>query len=275
MMNEEQVAESVESADQSVESASDWRTSIPEEIRGHSSLSHITDVGALAKSYVHAQRMIGADKVAIPGQHATEDDWNEVYQKLGRPDSADGYDLEVRHLAEGQEADEQSLNWFKDVAFKAGLTPSQAQVLMDSYNQMSSENINSMGIDAEARVQDAEKQLRQEYGNAFDDRMALGSALLDEFGGGELSEIELADGTLLGDNPEVVKFLVSVGSFMKDKIGEDTLAGAKGSGALDPSEAKAKLDELTAPNSPYWDSRHPERQWYVNEALKYREMIYG
>jgi hypothetical protein len=276
-MSEEQVAEVSQEVAQSVEAApvSDWRDSIPEEIRGHNSLRHISDVGALAKSYVHAQSMIGADKVAIPGKHATEEDWNEVYQKLGRPESADKYELEMRNLPEGVESDEQTLEWFKNTAFKAGLTPSQAQTLMDEYNAMTGETVSMSGADIEMRVEEAERVLRQEYGNAFEDRLSLGSAVLDEFGAEDISELQLADGTLLGDNPDVVRFLVNVGRFMNERIGEDTLAGAKTSGALDPSEAKAKLDELMAPNSPYWDPRHPERSWYVNEALKYREMMNG
>ena len=44
--------------------------------------------------------MIGADKVAIPGKYATDEDWSEVYNKLGRPETADLYNLEV-NLPEG------------------------------------------------------------------------------------------------------------------------------------------------------------------------------
>ena len=71
----------------------DWRSAIPEDIREHKSLSTIKDVGGLAKGFVHAQSMIGADKIAIPGKFATEDDWNPVWDKLGRPESAEAYEL--------------------------------------------------------------------------------------------------------------------------------------------------------------------------------------
>ena len=37
-------------------SVQDWRSSLPEEIATHRSLENITDVGALAKSYVNAQK---------------------------------------------------------------------------------------------------------------------------------------------------------------------------------------------------------------------------
>ena len=81
-MSEEQVTEVSADAEVTQSVAEDWRSTIPEEIRGHKSLEHIQDVGALAKSYVNAQSMIGADKIAIPGKHATDDDWGEVYRRL-------------------------------------------------------------------------------------------------------------------------------------------------------------------------------------------------
>jgi hypothetical protein len=73
----------------------DWRTSLPEELKSEKSLSSITDIAGLAKSYVHAQKLIGADKIPVPNKHATEDDWNAVYEKLGRPKSAEDYKLNV------------------------------------------------------------------------------------------------------------------------------------------------------------------------------------
>ena len=40
--------------------------------------------------------MIGQDKVAVPNKNSTEDQWNEVYDKLGRPESADKYSLDIK-----------------------------------------------------------------------------------------------------------------------------------------------------------------------------------
>ena len=124
-MSEEQVAEVSAEPEvaQSVEAG--WRDAIPEEIRGHKSLEHIQDVGSLAKSYVNAQSMIGADKVAIPGKHATDDDWGEVYRRLGRPDEPEGYQLD-NNPGEGIEPNEQMLQWFMGAAHEAGLSGAKA-----------------------------------------------------------------------------------------------------------------------------------------------------
>lgn len=281
-MSEEMGAEAVESAEgaapvaeTAVDTAGDWKSSIPEEIRGHASLEHINDIGALAKSYVHAQQMVGADKVALPGKSATEDEWAEVYNKLGRPESPDGYEFSTENLPEGVELDQDMVSWFKDAAHKAGMNPRQAQAMLDAYNEMNIGQAEMSGAEVQARVEQVEAELRKEYGQAFDDRMSIANATLAEFGNPEITEIQLADGTMLGDHPDVIRMLASVGTFLREKVGEDTLPGAQVSGGVTPNDAQAKIRDLTQPNSPYWDSRHPEHQWYVNEAMKWREYAAG
>jgi hypothetical protein len=271
-MSEEQVAEVVADATVAQSVADDWRTSVPEEIRGHKSLEHITDVGALAKSYVNAQSMIGADKLAIPGKHATDEDWGEVYRRLGRPDTPDGYEL-VNEMPEGIEQNDDMLNWFRATAHEIGMTPTQAQKMLGKYNQFLG---TQMGADegmVEQLRETTEIELKKEYGAAFADRVSNGNAVMQEFGAEGLTELQMADGRLLGDHPEIIKMMVNVGEFINSKIGEDVLAGTKSSGGLTPDDAKAKLSEIRAPGTPYWDQRHPEHQFYVQEGLRYQEML--
>ena len=275
MSEEQQVAEVV--ADATVAQSGgevefDWRSQIPEEIRDHKSLAHFTDVGAMAKSLVNAQSMIGADKVAIPGKHATDEDWGEVWRKLGRPDTPDGYEL-VNEMPEGIEQNDDMLNWFRATAHEIGMTPTQAQKMLGKYNQFLG---TQMGADegmVEQLRETTEIELKKEYGAAFADRVSNGNAVMQEFGGEGLTELQLADGRLLGDHPDIIKLMVNVGEFINSKIGEDVLAGTKSSGGLAPDDARAKLQEIRAPNSPYWDQRHPEHQFYVQEGLRYQEML--
>jgi hypothetical protein len=276
-MSEEQVAEVSEAVDapEVTQSVADWRDSIPEEIRGHSSLEHINDIGALAKSYVHAQQMVGADKIALPGKSATADEWGEVYAKLGRPESPDNYEFSYNNLPEGAEMDDGMVSWFKETAHKAGMNPQQAQVMLDAYNEMTFGQAETMGAELQAQVDQVESDLRKEFGNAFDDRMNLANGVLAEFGNSEMTEIQLADGTLLGDNPEVIRMLANMGVYLRERVGEDTLEGVQTNGGVTPSDAMQKISELTQPNTPYWDSRHPEHQWYVQEAMKWREYATG
>ena len=275
MSEEQQVAEVV--ADATVAQSGgevefDWRSQIPEEIRDHKSLAHFTDVGAMAKSLVNAQSMIGADKVAIPGKHATDEDWGEVWRKLGRPDTPDGYEL-VNEMPEGIEQNDDMLNWFRATAHEIGMTPTQAQKMLGRYNEFLGTQMGADEGQIEQLRETTEIELKKEYGAAFADRVGNGNAVMQEFGSEGLTELQLADGRLLGDHPEIIKMMVNVGEFINSKIGEDVLAGTKSSGGLTPDDARAKLEEIRAPNSPYWDQRHPEHQFYVQEGLRYQEML--
>ena len=285
-MSDEQVAEVAADAAVAQSVPDDWRSTIPEEIRGHKSLDHIQDVGALAKSYVNAQSMIGADKIALPGKHATDDDWNEVYRRLGRPEAPDGYEL-LNEVPEGVESSDNMLDWFRGAAHEAGLSPSQAQKLLNGYNSHLGGVVETDANHVIENQQQVELSLKKEFGAAYADKLSNANAVAMEFGASNvaldengkevqqsfLDELVLQDGTPLGDHPDMLRMLAGIGDFINSKIGEDTLEGVKSSGALAPDDVRAKLSEIRAPNSPYWDQRHPEHGFYVNEGLRLQEML--
>lgn len=253
----------------------DWKASIPEDIRGHKSLETIQDVGSLAKSYVNAQSMIGADKIAIPGKSSTPEQWSEIYSKLGRPEAADKYEL-ANNLPEGQELDPQLMGGYTDIAHKAGLSTKQAQSILDWYNGVLTDTTAQTTAAEQAQLEEKMTELKQHFGPAFEDRVNLAKAVSAQFTEGDesLFDVKLADGSLLGNNPDFIKMAANMGVFMKEKMGEDTLEGVKTSGAASRHELEGKLAEMQAPDSPYWDSKHPQHDWYVNEVTRINGDLY-
>ena len=253
----------------------EWRTSLPEAIRDDASLKSISDVPALAQSFVHAQRMIGADKVVVPGKWATEDDWSAVYDKLGRPSDAGGYELKVE-TPEGAEADGDMLDWFRSTAHKNGLTPRQAQGLLAEYQQFSQSREVSASGSVEQQQVVTEQELRKDWGETYDERIGIAKDVLAQFGDDELADGVATDGQILfGNDPRVVRFLHKVGAYINERVSEDGLLGAKTTGMMAPDEAQAKIRELTAQNSPYWNQRAPEHDWYVAEVQRMHEKLDG
>jgi len=247
-----------------------WRDQLPDDLRDHQSLQNITDVGALAKTMIHAQSMVGAEKIPIPGKWATDDDWAEVYQKLGRPDDADGYAFDFGDV----KIDDDFVSGFSEVAHKAGLSERQAKALAGWYMEQSPANASDPEEQArniEAAKTDAVADLRKEYGNAFQDRLKLGDNLMAEFGGEGLLELRLADGTPLVNNPAFAKMIINTAHWINESVSEDKLIGEKGSGAITPGEADEKLRELMREDGPYWDSRSPHHDSYVKQVLELHE----
>jgi len=271
-MSEEQVAEVSEAEVAPSGISEDWRSMIPEEIRDHKSLSTIQDVGSLAKGFVHAQSMIGADKIALPGKTASADDWNAVWSKLGRPEDPGGY--EINYAApEGTQPDDGTVDWFRQVAHEAGLNNAQAQLIMDKYAGRLGELVTMDEAQVEQTQKETMNALEREWGDAFEDRLNVANATLQEFGDLDLAEMQMPDGTRLGDNADFIRFTANIGHYIQSRIGEDSLEGVKMSGGQTPDEMREELATLRAPGTPYWDARHPEHEFQVRRAFEIQEKL--
>lgn len=267
-MSEEQVTE-VSEAPEVAQSVEDWRSSIPEDIRGHKSLDHISDVGALAKSYVHAQSMIGADKIVMPGKTSTPDDWNEFYNRIGRPESSEAYNLPE---PQDFDADPNMTSWYRQAAHEIGLTESQASKLYEAYNNFASTQGQNAEMNHQVTLEETQQELMREFGEAYEDRINQGFGVVANFGDPEMLEAQMSDGTLLGDNPDFIRLMGKVGAYIQSKVGEDSLEGVRTSGGISPEEAMAKVAEIKAEGSPFWDRNDPRHDSFVQQALKYQEL---
>ena len=240
---------------------------LPEDIRSEASLANIKDVNQLAKGYVHAQRMVGADKIGLPNQHSTDNDWSEIYNKLGRPEAADQYEISY---ATESESVESLLPGYKEVAHAAGLNNAQAQKLMDWYSNMEQETITS-GAAAEENLRSAaEVGLRKEYGLAYDKNLQSANQVFQKYFGEEFATVKLNDGSLVGDNPQFIKSLVE----LSKNFAEDSFEEVQTANAMTPGDAQKEINTLTAPNSPYWDKQHPQHQNAVDEVFQLRQMAH-
>jgi hypothetical protein len=239
--------------------------SLPEDLRMEPSLRNFTDPASLAKSYVHAQRMIGADKIPLPGKTATDEDWANVWSKLGRPQAPSEYQLQFENpLLAGSD-----LESFKQSAFEAGLNNRQVERMAKFLESTVSGAETSRSEMTEKAVYEAEQELRQEFGQAFEQRMALAyNAAKQLLGDADmLDEVQLADGRMLGDHPQVVRMFAK----LAEQIGEDKLLGETSELIMTPQEANMRIAEMTRRDSPYWDKLHPEHDTYVDEVLRLRD----
>ena len=266
-----QVADTAVATSDEAAVAADWKAALPDDLREHPSIAGMQDVASLAKSMVHAQSMVGADKIAVPGKWADEDDWSQVYDKLGRPASAEEYGLQF-DVPDG-EADPALTGWFAETAHKIGLNTKQAQQLADSYIELTG-GMGQQEVDLEAAKAQATAELRQEYGAAFDDRLGKGNNFLGEFGADGLMELRLNDGTPLMNHPSFIRTVVNAAQYIHESVSEDKLIGDKDSNVVTPGEAQKQLEEVMRPDSPYWDARHPQHDVYVQRALSIQEMIH-
>ena len=244
-----------------------FNETLPEEYRNEPSLRNFKDVGGLAKSYLSAQRMVGAEHIAKPSQSWTDDQWDQHYVHSGRPETSEGYEFRL----DGQLADS-TLEGFRDSAFKAGLSGKQAQSVAEFMDASLDQMATDRADQAETLRHEGEQELRQQYGKAYKQKLDLAIGAARQMLGDKvdiLENVELSDGRLLGDHPEIIRMF----SAFAEQIGEDNLIGETTEMVMTPDEAQRQLSEVTRRDGPYWDRDHPEREAYVQEALRLREYL--
>ena len=188
----------------------DWRSGLPEDIRNDPSLADIKDVGSMAKSYINGQKLIGKNRIALPGEGATDEEMSAFYSQLGRPEKADGYQFGDRpSLPEGMQYDEAFETQFKDLSYKAGLTPKQAKAIYDGYHDYISKKTELAGESDSQKAAEWVNSLKQEFGKAYDERIDLAKRAVDSYGDTNLKQWLQESGN--GNNPMFVKLFAKIG----------------------------------------------------------------
>ena len=276
MAEEQQVAEAPVETGQAP--SEDWKASLPEDIRDNQLIHNANSIESLAKTAIHAQSMIGADKLAIPGKWANDDDWNNVYTKLGKPEDAQGYKLEVK---EGTQVDKDMESWYRGLAHKAGLNDRQANTIFQEYMAKEAElkaaNAPPSPEDVEIIKGEAEIALKKEWGKAFDTRMNEAKGVLSEFAPKDFDQLLTKDGVPLGNDPVFIKTLANIGNYINSKLGEDKMVGNKQQPQYTPADAEKEIAALRGDprdGGPYWDKKHPDHIRTVQQVQELMEYMH-
>ena len=241
---------------------------IPESFKEEKALDNFNNMEDFVKSYLHAQKLVGADKIPVPNKHSTEEDWHEVFKRLGAPETPEDYKYNLKDV----ELDQNQVQEFNKEAHKLGLLPRQAESLIKFYNEMNSNNAASQEEAAAQAQLQTETELKKEYGPQFSKRLDQAKKLaVNSLGSEFLENTYLKDGSRLGDNIKVIKAF----SDLADKLSEDEIIKGDGSEYMTAKDIEKEINELTQEGSAYWIKTHPNHNKAVQEVLKLREMLNG
>ena len=210
---------------------------LPEDMRDDANFKDIKTVGALGKSFISAQKMVGANRVALPGESASPTEFDAFYEAIGRPKTAADYKLP--DIPKELGATDVTETWMRDLFHKEGLTPRQAAGVLTGYVEFSQGQIKTLDADIATSKAQAEESLKAELGEAYAERLDLSGRGVMWAGGEELVKLMADMG--LADHPVVVKAFSKVGK----EVGEDTSeGGGRPSMRMTPAEAQGELNEL-------------------------------
>jgi len=217
--------------------AEGWKSALPEEMRAEKCLDLFQDVQGMAKSLIHAQRAIGKPSLAIPSDKSAQSDWDAWYEAGGRPKSADDYEFGPAKDIPEEAWDKDAAAEFKKLAHSLGLSKKQVTELAKMENARLAKAVTRHAEETESARANAEKTLRAEWKDAYDEQIHLAKAFIakttDE--GDQRDEIV----TLAGNNPQFVKWVAGWGMKMAESKGIDTSQFKR-----TPSQSLERAEEL-------------------------------
>jgi len=241
----------------------DWKQELPEDLREDATVRNLRSLPDAMRMLVHAQKMIGADKLALP---KGEDDpaWDAVYDRLGRPQDPESYELP----AQGETLEDTAFGMAMRSAFhEAGLSQRQAARLAESYQSFVGEALAARDAEQSEAFEAEEAALRKSWGVAYDARLDQAQRAARRFA--KEPVLDALEGAV--GRAAVLRMFARIGAV----LGEDDLAGA-GSGdfALTPEAARAGIDAFKLDRekfAAYLDRGHPGHAAAVAEMKRLHE----
>lgn len=228
--------------------APDLVSLIPEDLRSSPALApHFSpegtfDLPGALKSYISAQSLIGGERIPVPKPDAPRDQWEAFFNRLGRPDKSDGYQLQKPN-GYARDIDEKLVGDYKGAAHAAGLSASQTQALYEWFLKQQDGTLSALESGLTQSRETSMATLKKEFGGALDEKLTRGRSVMQKFGDDELAN--LLDNPEIGNHPALIRFAIKLG----EALSEDSLApGIRGPSrfGLTPDAARSEIVSLMA-----------------------------
>lgn len=225
----------------------DWRTRLAgTDDSLLKSLNRFTSLESLAKSWREQRAELSrrAKAVDVPGPDASPEEVAAYRSAMGIPETPDKYEIKAPEQLAQTDADKAILADMAKAAHEMNIPPPRMQALADKFFDLQARQAEAMNVAAVQKAKTAEAMLKREYGADYDFNRTLaanvGTRVLGNEGFHDLINTQLADGTLLGDNPAMVRMLVQLA---RDTADDDMLAQAANT-APDPRSVDEQLREI-------------------------------
>lgn len=197
---------------------------------------------AVAESAYNLEKLMGFDKagrtIVMPDENATPEQIAAFRQKMGVPESVDGYKLPVPEGTPDGFA-KTAAEWFHEAGVPAGA----AEKVASKWNEYQAAEMQRQEQEFSARSEQEFGNLKSEWGKAYDQNLELARRAAQQFLPAKdaterqqmLSAIERVTGT-----EKMLKFFANIGT----GLGEHKMHTDGGGGAMTPAQASQRIAEL-------------------------------
>lgn len=238
--------------------ATDWKATLPDDLKSEASLASIKGIDDLAKSYVHAQRLVGTNRLEAPSDKWDEAKWSSFYDNIGRPKTPDGYkDPEGLTLDPDLKIVPEKVKAAREQMHKLGLTVKQQQALEALHLTTLNETVVGFKGTQAAAKDETIKALEAEWKGELGANLEIAKKAAIALGGQEL--FDYLDKSGLGNNVPLIKALNKAGRMMSED-GAAKTGSTDALGLTDTTSAAMEISRLKADKefqAILFDNRHP------------------
>jgi len=218
-----------------------WTDGFDDDMSGWVTNKGFDSAKTVVQSYRNLEKLTGAgpDKLLkIPEDMTDKVQTDPFFAKLGRPETADKYDLPMPEKT----ADPAFKEWAQNVFHGVGLSTTQAKAITEKWNEFAAGQGKTTMEAANVKLLEQEQALKREWGVAYDENVALAkkAALAFKIQGPEMEALEASLGM-----DRVFKLFHGLGT----KIGEDPFVTGDQStgfsGVMTPAQARSRINVLS------------------------------
>ena len=160
-------------------------------------LGKFNDVAALEKSYVELEGKLGRS-IEIPKDSTDSEQWNRVYDRLGRPKTADEYELAVLE-------DEGLRKTLAEAGIKEGANKAQLKGIASALKAYNDSRETARKEAAIAKYNDAESKLKAKHGEKYTDVTAKAVKAFDKMFQGKEDLLKRLRDAGFDNDPDMVE----------------------------------------------------------------------
>ena len=211
----------------------DWREKVAEHIAAGDKkaydkelrrLQRVTDPAGIYGNYRELDnRLNGGGLIKVPGKDATPEEIADYHKALGVPEEAKDYldNVQLQNGAVIGDADKPMLEGVLTAVHKAGATQPVVDAMVNWYYSLQEEQAAELDETDDAFQRESENVLKEELGPAFKRSInAIAPLFAIAPGGSDVSNDEslyarlmggrMADGRVIGNDPDMVRFLIGL-----------------------------------------------------------------
>ncbi len=244
-----------------------------DEMRGDQLLKSFKDLPTVMKHVRSQAKMIGKNKIAVPGDDASDEEWDGVFKTMGMPDKPEDYKLAYDEKTPEDLQNKENLAWYHQAARKYRLLPWQAAGIFKDWNELNSvaykKNLDDFNVSLETGMM----QLKDKLGATFNEKMdasdsIIGAVTRDMEGGDDLRQRLEND---IRRDPRVAQVFIKLGEMIsEDRMGLIQKQNAFG---VSPSEAQSQIDDIKH-DPAYLDENHPKHKGLVDKMTTLHKILY-